>query len=312
MGIKHRYQLPFIFAACLHGILFIYLFVSFSFPSQPLNLPGKQDKIVQAVTVNQQQVEQEVQRLKQQRAQKEQLRRKHLAQYKNAALAAKKARRDEQRRLAKLKALQKQQQIKQQHAQKVEQARLAKLKQQREQATKELSKLKQQRQQLDQQSKAALTKLTQQQKKLKALQAKAKQQQATAHTAQQKKDADDLLQQQLQAEQQQLSQSRQQYVNSVLDKYKALILNAIAQHWIVPGSVNKDLTCTILVTLAPDGNVLNAHISSSSGQPALDRSAVAAVYKASPLPVPSNPELFNYFKSINLKVRPENLIQAQA
>lgn len=45
----------------------------------------------------------------------------------------------------------------------------------------------------------------------------------------------------------------------------------------------------------------------SSGDPLLDRSAQTAIYKASPLPVPTDSETFNLFRDISLTVRPEQV-----
>lgn len=92
------------------------------------------------------------------------------------------------------------------------------------------------------------------------------------------------------------------------DKYRHLILQAIAQQWIIPPEMNKHLETKLAVHLAPGGMVLEVSIVKSSGNLVLDRSAQTAVYKASPLPVPKNRGLFHTFRQINLTVRPEGVI----
>lgn len=92
------------------------------------------------------------------------------------------------------------------------------------------------------------------------------------------------------------------------DKYRHLILQAIAQQWIIPPEMNKHLETKLAVHLAPGGMVLEVIIVKSSGNSVLDRSAQTAVYKASPLPVPKNKGLFHTFRQINLTVRPEGVI----
>lgn len=92
------------------------------------------------------------------------------------------------------------------------------------------------------------------------------------------------------------------------DKYRHLILQAIAQQWIIPPEMNKHLETKLVVHLAPGGMVLEVIIVKSSGNSVLDRSAQTAVYKASPLPVPKNNGLFQTFRQINLTVRPEGVI----
>jgi colicin import membrane protein len=102
--------------------------------------------------------------------------------------------------------------------------------------------------------------------------------------------------------------ARSQNTQGIVDKYKALILQAIAQQWIVPSHVNKHLSCQLLIRLGPGGTVLDVAITKSSGDILLDRSARAAVFKASPLPVPHEKEAFEPFREFALKVKPENIL----
>jgi len=95
---------------------------------------------------------------------------------------------------------------------------------------------------------------------------------------------------------------------AITEKYRHLILQSIAQQWIIPPELNKHLETRLAVHLAPGGMVLEVTVIKSSGNTVLDRSAQTAVYKASPLPVPKNMALFNAFKEINLTVRPEGII----
>ncbi|MDQ8038915.1 MAG: cell envelope integrity protein TolA [Rickettsiella sp.] len=90
-------------------------------------------------------------------------------------------------------------------------------------------------------------------------------------------------------------------------KYRQLILQSIAQQWIIPPEVDKYLETKLMVRLAPNGIVLEVIVIKSSGNSVLDRSAQTAVYKASPLPVPKN-SLFNTFQQINLTLRPESIL----
>jgi colicin import membrane protein len=92
-----------------------------------------------------------------------------------------------------------------------------------------------------------------------------------------------------------------------VDKYKALIVNAIGRNWILPENVDSNLSCQFRIRLAPDGMVLAVTLTRGSGDPLLDRSAQTAIYKASPLPVPADAETFNMFRDISLTVRPEQV-----
>jgi colicin import membrane protein len=116
------------------------------------------------------------------------------------------------------------------------------------------------------------------------------------------------LQQEMKSEQDQLSSSESQKMRGVIDKYKALILQSIAQHWLVPTGVDKTLSSELLIRVASGGTVLDVQLVKSSGDDALDRSARTAVFKASPLPVPSDATEFGMFKEFILKVKPENVL----
>ena len=91
-----------------------------------------------------------------------------------------------------------------------------------------------------------------------------------------------------------------------VDKYKALIIDSISRQWILPENANGNLSSQFRIRLAPNGAVLDVNLTRSSGDAILDRSAQSAIYKASPLPVPSDPATFNLFRDISLTVRPEN------
>ncbi|WP_353573198.1 cell envelope integrity protein TolA [Candidatus Albibeggiatoa sp. nov. BB20] len=82
-----------------------------------------------------------------------------------------------------------------------------------------------------------------------------------------------------------------------------LIQRRVIQQWQRPAHTSLDLTCRILVKLTPDGAVTHAQVSASSGHAAFDSSAVRAVYKASPLPIPQ--DLYDRFKTFTFTFRPQ-------
>ena len=92
-----------------------------------------------------------------------------------------------------------------------------------------------------------------------------------------------------------------------VDIYSALIIQSIQQHWVVPPQ-SKNLKGEIMIRLAPGGSVLDAQVTKSSGDPALDSSARAAVFKASPLPVPKNLNEFEAFRQFVIKFNPKDVL----
>ena len=76
----------------------------------------------------------------------------------------------------------------------------------------------------------------------------------------------------------------------------------------MPTQVDKKLTCELMIRIAPGGMVLDVQVTKTSGDPSLDSSARIAVFKASPLPVPADPQAFAAFRQFILKVKPQNII----
>ncbi|MCK4609302.1 MAG: cell envelope integrity protein TolA [Gammaproteobacteria bacterium] len=151
-------------------------------------------------------------------------------------------------------------------------------------------------------------KIAEQHKKLLAKEAKIAKEKAfkVAAVAKERAAIQQAMQKQIAAEQKQMAAS--QANQGEIDKYKALILAAISEHWIVPVNAAKNLSCQLLVHVAPNGKVLTVDLAKSSGNAVLDRSARAAVLQASPLPVPKNRELFDNFSLLRLTVKPEGFI----
>lgn len=78
----------------------------------------------------------------------------------------------------------------------------------------------------------------------------------------------------------------------------------VQKHWIQPGSASADFICTVRVQLLPDGTVTSARIAKNCGTPALDKSVEDAVFRASPLPRPSDPSVFDRDLIINFEPGP--------
>ena len=91
----------------------------------------------------------------------------------------------------------------------------------------------------------------------------------------------------------------------LMDKYKSMIIQAISEQWVVPQNLPKDISCILTVRVAPGGTVIQVTVEKSSGNPVLDNSAIAAVNKASPLPVPTDANLFDEFRTLKLTVKPD-------
>lgn len=86
------------------------------------------------------------------------------------------------------------------------------------------------------------------------------------------------------------------------------IIDRISTFWSRPLSAYDDMVVELNIQLVPAGDLVGVRLMAGSGDDAFDRSALLAVQKASPLPVPDDPLLFDrYFRSINLKFSPKDL-----
>jgi colicin import membrane protein len=97
----------------------------------------------------------------------------------------------------------------------------------------------------------------------------------------------------------------QQAKKAASDWANMYIKPKVTRSWLRPPSAKSGLSCKIQVRLLPGGEVADAQVVSSSGDPAFDRSAEAAVRKASPLPWPPDPKVAEQLRSFTFTFKPE-------
>ena len=274
---------PIVSAIALHVLVGVILLVSMQ--------PNQAEKTNPALplpvaSVDQQLVEQELKRLeleKQEKKRQAELERKALAE-KRAQQELEKKRKAKQARQAQLKRQQEQEKKR-----KAKQARQAQLKRQQEQEKKRKAELER---------KALAEKRAQQEleKKRKAEQAR----QAQLKRQQERQQKEAALSSALQREEQ-LSQTQ-----AITARIKADVENS----WLIPPSARVGMECLLQIRLLPSGDVHSVKLVRSSGDTAFDRSALDAVYKASPLPVSVSSigsQLFNRtFREFSFRFSPDN------
>lgn len=87
------------------------------------------------------------------------------------------------------------------------------------------------------------------------------------------------------------------------DKYIAMLRNKIQNAWIKPSSATAGLSCMVEVTQVPGGEVTGARVTQCNGDAGVRQSIENAVYRASPLPDPPDPALFE--RKITLRFVPD-------
>ena len=284
--------------------------------SQPQ--PTEQTQPIQAVSVDSKEIMSAVSELKQERIRHEQAEASRQRALKQQAEQAQKQRLEAQQQLAKLKSEAEALAVARQKHIAEEKEHLKQLALQKQEQEKQIADMKKQQEQLKKQQELEAKKLAELAKKKTVELAKANQEQAKkaekdklelAKEAQEKAEkarAAWIQKQQAAAALAATEAANAAKVAGEVDKYKALILNAISQQWILPQNVDSSMSSQFRIRLAPNGAVLEVALIRSSGDPILDRSAQSAIYKASPLPVPNDPTTFNLFRDISLTVRPIN------
>jgi len=132
-------------------------------------------------------------------------------------------------------------------------------------------------------------------------------------TEERRKSAESSLKEQLAREEKERTEAKAKTeqaarAQSELARIEALIRQKVERNWVRPAGWTQGMECVVRVRLAPTGEVINATIARPSGSPAFDRSVENAVYKASPLPLPEDKGLFEHFRELELRFRPEGQV----
>jgi colicin import membrane protein len=92
-----------------------------------------------------------------------------------------------------------------------------------------------------------------------------------------------------------------------IDKYRRLIQDRVRRNIVEPPNLQGNPEVEFEVRLLPGGDVLETslRLKRSSGNAAYDQAVERAILKSSPLPLPSDPSMFNTFRDLNLKIRPK-------
>lgn len=315
MIFSRSYKISFCIAVLLHLFILVFLLVDnhtetpvlmqsnndTSMLDTKTDITSKEERVIKAVSVDSNEVLQEINRLENEKARKRQAELDRQKKLKIDAELARKKLVAEQNRVAALKK----------EAAKLEAAKKRQLAEEKKREQDLIAKKQLEEKKLAE-IKAAQLKLQEQKeneaKKLAEIKNKKIAELAKIERAKEEKRKAELAQIEQEKAQlkEQANKAEEARIAGIVDKYKALIINAIGQKWILPENANSQMSSKFRIHLAPNGVVLDVSLISSSGDSILDRSARDAIYKASPLPVPNDPKTFNLFRDISLTVRPGN------
>jgi colicin import membrane protein len=91
--------------------------------------------------------------------------------------------------------------------------------------------------------------------------------------------------------------------SGAVDDYRLLLTQTIERNWIRPPSAQAGLECTLHVTQATGGTVVDVRLGRCNGDAAVRQSITNAVYRSSPLPAPRDPRAFQRQLEIVFKPR---------
>lgn len=89
-----------------------------------------------------------------------------------------------------------------------------------------------------------------------------------------------------------------------------VIHDSVSNNWDRPNSARNGMVVIVSLQFTHDGNLLNAGIESSSGNPSFDQSAIEAIEKSSPFREfkgLNRAEFEKHFEMLNIQFMPEDL-----
>jgi colicin import membrane protein len=104
----------------------------------------------------------------------------------------------------------------------------------------------------------------------------------------------------------QLTREATSIESRALEAWKAKIVAKIKRNIIPPPDLQGNPETIFIVIQIPSGDVISRKLEKSSGNKAYDEAVERAILKASPLPPPDRPELFDRGRELTLKFRPKD------
>ncbi len=294
---------PRAFAAAVFVHLVLLGILVFSLDWTPtVSLKGnRKDAPVQAVVIDSTKLDAEVERQAKLEQEKVAAEQRRVEELERQAAEAKAARENEERRVTELKTRQEAEQRKVEEAKK--QAALeAKRKADAEAEAKRQAEAEAKRKADEEARKQAEAEAKQ--KAEAEVKRKAEEEARKKAEAEKQRQAEEALAASLAEEESRLSAERAAANQRAVNEHAALIKAKVQRSWIRPPGSGEELNCLVSVRLIPSGEVVDVSIVRGSGDAAFDRSVEAAVFKASPLPVPQDPSLMDQFRSFRFEFKP--------
>jgi len=305
------HPLALVASIALHLLLIVLLSISLMTSEVPQ--PAAVEKqTIKAEVVDAAQVDAEIEKLKQAELKKQQ---DALAQQQQIEREKKKLRKqldDEKNRLAKLKQEQRELKLRKQKEQQEEKKRLAEQERKRKQEAEREQRLEAERKRAEQEKKRLAEAEAERQRKAEEAKRKAdeerrkaeeQRQQRLAAEAEQRRVAEEAELKLRLAEEERRVAAHNDMLKSLRTQYVKLIEQKVERNWLRPPSIQAGQSCEVYVRQTALGDVISVNLQACNNDVAFRNSIERAVWKASPLPPPPNPEVFD--NEIRFTFRPQ-------
>lgn len=286
----------------LHAAVVGAFAVSLSLPSKLREVPPQDtDQPIQAFAVDNAAVQQEIDRQQAKEAAAraaEEQRQRQLAEQERAARVAREQ--EEQRRQEAIRQREETQRQQQEEAARLEQVkkeqaretqRLEKLKAER--AAEEAKRKAEEQARLERERKAAeeAERKRLAEEKRKAEEAKRKEEERRkAEEAKKRAEAERRKAEEEARQAQMAAEEQSRRVNAAIVGWRNVVEAHLKRYWSLPPGSYAGRQSLVLIRLAPNGAVLSVRVATSSGDTSFDRLAETTIQKASPLPMPADPD----------------------
>lgn len=286
LNIIKKYKFSLFLAAVFHVMLFSAIFINWQ-PEQKHSkkIVLKQGDVIQATAVSIQQYKAKIKEIN-----------NKVAQKKEHETARKKV----LKRKEKLNKERKKKRLKEQAKKKADEKKRKDMAKKKAVAKKKAQQQKKLKQEKEYKRVAQEKKRLKEEQKKKEKAVAEKRKKAQQKKAQQRKDAEKRRkqaalkrQQEIKAESEKLEADRARREKGIIDRYAKLIQNKITRYWRRPSNVETKMKCTLNIRMTPSGDVISVKVIKGSGNYSFDRAAEKAVTGASPLPVPTDVNIFN-------------------
>ncbi|ATI03913.1 cell envelope integrity protein TolA [Cycloclasticus sp. PY97N] len=295
MDLFKKYPVAVILSVVFHLLLVAFFMFSADIFSEKKINPKPTVNVVKATVIDESKIKAEAEKLKNIENKKRLQEQARLNEIKKKRLA-------EEKRIADLKKQQELQKQKLAKQKADEAARQAKLKEKNLLAKKKAEAAEKKKQADEKKKRERLAR--EKAEKLKAAKEKAAKEKAAKEKAAKEKAAKEQAQRE-QALRELADQEEQEIrAQEAVASYTDLIRQKVERNWIQPPGDIAGLDCVVRVRLIPGGDVIDAQVIKSSGNALFDRSVERATRKAAPLPLPNDPKMFNFFRTLEFYFRP--------